>query len=70
VRLSISVKSTSGLGSFIALTCLELWNAASLGDDRAIYATFVSGPDDSIGSPKAFKFEKVMRTQVHSSAAA
>ena len=40
------------------------------GDDREIYATFVSGPDDSIGSPEAFNFEKVMRTQVHSSAAA
>jgi hypothetical protein len=39
------------------------------GDDRAIYATFVSGPD-SIGSPKAFNFEKVMRTQVHSLAPA
>jgi hypothetical protein len=32
------------------------------GDDLAIDVTFVSGPDDSIGSPKAFNFEKIMRT--------
>jgi|SRR6266404_6887355 len=58
-----SVKASAS-GSFIALTW---WERRFFG---VIYATFVSGPDDSIGSPKAFNFEKVMRTQVHSSAAA
>ena len=59
----------SASGNFIALTCTL---------ERRFFGVMIgrfTQPSsrvqyDSIGSPKAFNFEKVMRTQVHSSAPA